>query len=114
MRYSSEIYDLYEAVNVTAFIKYRQLQWASYVTRMAEHRMRKEVLQQIIRSTNRVGKPRETWEDEVREDGIMLRGTQASKTKPKVENSGSNALRGLRQDFGCNTIAETEFVKISC
>jgi len=36
------------------------------------------------------------------------------KLKPKVENAGGNALRGVRQDLGCNTIAESEFVKISC
>jgi hypothetical protein len=36
------------------------------------------------------------------------------KLKPKLENPGGNALRGLRQDLGCNTIAEAEFVKTLC
>jgi hypothetical protein len=40
--------------------------------------MAKEVLQQIIHSKRRVGKPKERWEDGVRDDGIMLLGTQAS------------------------------------
>jgi len=44
----------------------------------------------------------------------MLLGTQASKIKPMLEIPGGNVLRGLRQVFGCNTIAEAEFVKISC
>ena len=35
------------------------------------------------------------------------------KLKPKIENPGGNALRGLRQYLGCNTIAGAEFVKIS-
>jgi hypothetical protein len=113
-RYNIEIYDLYEDRKVTAFIKFRQLQWAGYIMRMVEQRMAKEVLQQIIHSKRRVGKPRERWEDGVRDDGIMLLGTLASKLKPKIENPGGNALRGLRQNLGCNTIAESESVKISC
>jgi len=44
----------------------------------------------------------------------MLLGTQASKFKPMLEIPGGNVLRGLRQGFGFNTFAETEFVKISC
>ena len=60
MRYSTEIYDLYEAVKVTAFIKYRQLQWAGCVIRKVEYCMPNEVLQQIIRSKNRVGNPSES------------------------------------------------------
>jgi len=34
--------------------------------------------------------------------------------KPNIKNPGSNAFWGLRQDLGGNTIAEAEFVKISC
>ena len=36
------------------------------------------------------------------------------KLKPKIENPGGNALRELRQDLDSDTIAESEFVKISC
>ena len=99
MRYSTEIYDLYEAVNVTEFIKYRQLQWAGYITRIVEHRMPKEVLQHIIRSKNRVGKPREMWEGGVREDGIMLQGTQASKTKAKCIEFWRQCIEGDKARF---------------
>jgi len=114
MRYNTEIYDLYEDMKVTAFIKFRQLQWAGYIMRMVEHCVAKEVLQQIIDSKRSVGKPSESWEDGVRDDGIMLLGTQASKIKPNIENHGGNAVRGLGQDLGCNTITEAEFVNISC
>jgi len=101
-------------MKVTAFIKFRQLQWAGYIMRMVEQCMAKEVLQQIIHSKRRVGKLRVRWEDGVRDDGIMLLGTQLQKLKPMTENPEGNALRRLRQDLGCNTIAEEEFVKISC
>jgi hypothetical protein len=47
----------------------------------------KEVLQQITHSNRRVGKPRERWEDGVSDDGIMLLGTQTSKTKTKDRES---------------------------
>ena len=80
MRYNTEIYDLFEDMMVTAFIKYRRLQWAGYIKGMVEHCVAKGVLQQIIHSKKRVGKPKERWEDGVRDD-IMLLGKQASKTE---------------------------------
>jgi hypothetical protein len=72
MRYNTEMCDLCKDMKVTAFIKFRQLQWTGYIIRMVEHWMPKEVLQQIIHSKRGVGKPRESWEDGVRDDGIML------------------------------------------
>jgi len=42
--------------------------------------MANEVLKEIFHSKRRAGKPRKIWEDGVRDDGIMLLGTQASKT----------------------------------
>ena len=56
--------------------------------------MANEVLQEIIHIKKRVGKPRKIWEDGVRDDGIMLLGTQASNLKPNIENPGGNSLRG--------------------
>jgi hypothetical protein len=63
MRYNTEIYDLYEDMRVTAFIKFTRLQWAGYIMGMVEHCVAKGVLQQIIGSKRRVGKPRERWGD---------------------------------------------------
>ena len=100
MRYNTEIYDIYEDMKVTAFIKFRQLQWAGYIMGMVEHSMAKEVLQQIIHSKRRVGKPRERWEDEVRDDSIMLLDTQASKTKAKSRESWRQCIEGAKARFG--------------
>ena len=111
MKYNTEIYDLYVDIKVTAFIKFRQLQLSGYIMGRVEHCMAKEVLQQID-SKRRAGKPRESWEDGVRDDGIMLLGTQASKTKAKHRESWRQCTEGLRQYLGCNTVAEAEFVKI--
>jgi len=61
--------------------------------------MPKEVLQQIILSKKRVGKPRESWEDGVREDGIMLLGTQASKTKAKCREFWRQCMEGAKALF---------------
>jgi hypothetical protein len=113
MRYNTEIYYFYDDMKFTAFITFRQLQWAGYIINMVEHHGPKGVLQKIFHSKRRVGKSREKWEDGVRDDGIMLLVTRASENKAKDIESGGNALRGLRQDLGCNTIAEAEFVKIS-
>ena len=100
MRYSTEIYDLYEDMKVTAFVKFRGLRWSGYVMGMVEHCMAKEVLQQIIHSKRRVEKPRERWEDGVRDDGIMLLGTQASKTKAKDGESWRQCIEGAKAMFG--------------
>jgi len=82
MRYNTEMYDLYVDMKVTAFIKFTQLQWAGYIMGMVKHCVAKGVLQQIIDSKRRVGKPKERWEHGLRDDGIMLLGKQASKIKP--------------------------------
>jgi hypothetical protein len=100
MRYNTEVYDLYEDRKVTAFIKFRQLQWAGHIMRMVEHCMAKEVLQQISHSKRRVGKPRERWEDGVRDDGIMLLGTQPSKTKAKDRESWRQCIEWAKARCG--------------
>jgi len=61
--------------------------------------MPKEVLQQI-HSKRRVGKPRERWDDGVREDGIMLLGTQASQTEAKGRESWKQCIEGAKARFG--------------
>jgi hypothetical protein len=75
IRYDTENYDLYKDINVAAFIKFRRLQWAGHVIRMAEHRTPNKALQQTIHSNRKIGKPRKRWEDGVREDAVALRGT---------------------------------------
>jgi len=62
--------------------------------------MAKEVLQQIINSKRRVGKPKERWEDGVRDDVIMLLGTQASKNKAKNRKSWRQCIEGAKAIFG--------------
>ena len=99
MKYNTEIYDLYVDMKVTAFIKFRQLQLSGYIMGMVEHCMAKEVLQQI-HSKRRVGKLRESWEDGVRDDCIMLLGTQASKIKTKDRESWRQCIEGAKAIFG--------------
>jgi hypothetical protein len=55
------MYYLYKDMKV-AFIKFRRMQWAGHVIRMAEHCTPKKALQQTIHSGCRVGKPRKEWE----------------------------------------------------
>ena len=100
LRYNTEIYDLNEDMKVTAFIKFRQLQWAGYIMKMVEQRMAKEVLQQIIHRNRRVGKLSKRWEDGVRDDGIMLLGTLASKTEAKDRESWRQCIKGTKAKFG--------------
>ena len=98
MRYNTEIYDLYEDRKVTAFIKFRQLQWAGYIMRMVEHCVAKGV-QQIVHSKRRVGKCRERGEGGVRDDGIMLLGTLASETEANDRESWRQCIEGAKARF---------------
>jgi len=63
---------------------------------MVEHCMAKEVLQQ----NHSKRKHRESWEDGVRDDGIMLLGTQASKSKTKDRESWRQCIEGVKAIFG--------------
>jgi hypothetical protein len=59
IRCAAEICGLYKATKVTEFVKFRRLQWAVNVIRMAEQRMSKKDLQPTIHCKRRIGK-RET------------------------------------------------------
>lgn len=84
MRYNTEIYDLYDDMKVTTFIKFRQLQWAGYIINMVEHHGPKEVLQKIFHSKRSVGKLREKWEDGVLMMASCYLAHRLQKTKPKI------------------------------
>jgi hypothetical protein len=77
------MYRLYKDMRVTEFIKFRRLQWAGQAIIMELHRLPKKSRQQGIHCKRRIGNPRKRWEDEMKDDVVMLLGIRTWKTKAK-------------------------------
>ena len=54
--------------------KVNRLRWFRHVQRMEENRIPKSVLYMNLGKTRLRGRPRNRWQDEVREDGRMVGG----------------------------------------
>ena len=57
-------------------IRLHRLLWFGHVQRMEENRIPKRVLCMNLETTRPRGRPRNRWQDEVREDGIMVGGEE--------------------------------------
>jgi len=68
------IYAVVKKPNVTETIRLTILCWFGHVQRMEENRSPKEVLYMNLEGTRLRGRPRNGWQDEVREDGKLVGG----------------------------------------
>jgi hypothetical protein len=57
---------------ITETIRLHRLRWFGHVQRMEENRIPKTVLYINLESTRLRGRPRNRWQDEVREDGRIV------------------------------------------
>jgi hypothetical protein len=71
-----EIYAIVKKPTITETIRLHRLCWFGHVQRMEENRIPKRVLYMNLRSTRPRGRPRNTWHDEVREDGRIVSGEE--------------------------------------
>jgi hypothetical protein len=55
-------------------IQLNRLRWFGHVQRMEENRIHKRVLYMNLETTRLRGRPRNRWQDEVREDGRIVGG----------------------------------------
>ena len=55
-------------------IRLNRLQWFGHVQRMEENRIPRRVLYMNLGTTRLRGRPRNRWQDEVREDGRIVGG----------------------------------------
>jgi hypothetical protein len=58
----------------TGTIRLNRLSWFGHVQRIEENRIPKRVLHMNLRTTRMRGRPRNRWQDEVREDGRKVGG----------------------------------------
>jgi len=71
---SKEIYAVVIKPTVTETVRLNRLRWVGYVQRMEENRIPKRALYMNLGTTRLRGRPRNRWEDEVREDGRIVVG----------------------------------------
>ena len=71
---NKEIYASVKKPSITETIKLNRLRWFGHVQRMEENRIAKRVLYMNLGTTRLRGRPRNRWQDEVREDGRIVGG----------------------------------------
>jgi hypothetical protein len=71
---NKEIYARVKNPTIIETIKLNRLRWFGYVKRMEENRIPKKVLYMNLGTTRLRGRPRNRWQDEVREDGRLVGG----------------------------------------
>jgi hypothetical protein len=69
-----EIYGMVKKPTVTAAIRLKRLCWFGHVQRMEDNRIAKKVLYMNLEATRLRGRPRNRWQDEVRDDGTLVGG----------------------------------------
>ena len=68
--------EIYAIVKKTETIRLYRLCWFGHVQRMEESGIPKRVLYMNLETTRQRGRPRNSWQDEVREDGRIVGGEE--------------------------------------
>jgi hypothetical protein len=73
---NKEIYAMVKKPTTTETIRLHRLHWFGHVQRIEENRIPKSVLSMKLEATRPRGRPRNRWQDEVREDGSIVGGEE--------------------------------------
>jgi hypothetical protein len=76
MLHNKGIYAIVKKFTITEKISLHRLRWFGHVQRMEENRIPKRVLYKNLESTRSRGRPRNRWQDEVRENGRIADGEE--------------------------------------
>jgi hypothetical protein len=68
------VYALVKKPTIPETIRLHRLRWFGHVQRMEENRIPKRVWYMNLEKTRLRGRPRNRWQDEVREDGRIVGG----------------------------------------
>jgi len=71
---NKETYAMVRKPTITETIRLNRLRWFGHVQRMEENIVLKKVLYTNLKTTRLTGRPRNRWQDEVREDGRLVGG----------------------------------------
>ena len=69
---SKEIYAMVTKPTIRETIRLNRLRWLGHIQRMGETRIPKKVLYMNLETTRLRGRPRNRWQDEVREGGRLV------------------------------------------
>ena len=69
---NKEIYGMVKKPTITEIIRLNALRLFSHVQRMEENRIPQKVLYMTLETTRLRGRPRNRWQDKVREDGRLV------------------------------------------
>jgi hypothetical protein len=84
---NKEIYVLFKKPTITETIRLNRLRWFGYVQRMEENRIPKKVSDMNLETTRLRGRPRNRWQEEVREDGRLVGGRKGYITERNGRSS---------------------------
>jgi hypothetical protein len=73
---SKEIYGTVKNPTITETIRLHKLLWFGHAQRMEGNKIPKRVLDMNLESTRPMGRPRNNWQNEVREDGRIVGGEE--------------------------------------
>jgi hypothetical protein len=92
---NKKIYAIVKKPTITETIRLNRLRWLGHVQRMEENIIPKTVLYMSLETTRPRGRPRNRWQDELREDGRIVGGEELQE---KVYNreEWKNLLRTAR------------------
>jgi hypothetical protein len=92
---NKEIYARVKKPNVIETIRLNKLCWFGHEQRMEENRIPKRVLYMNMGTTRLRGRPRNRWQDEVREDGRIVGGKgwqeKVQKKQRRIEEAPENS-----------------------
>jgi hypothetical protein len=71
---NKEIFAILKKPTITETIRLHRLRWFGHVQRIEENRIPKRVSYMNLETRRPRGRPRNRWQDEVREDGKMVGG----------------------------------------
>jgi len=86
-----EIYTMVKKPTMTETVRLNRLHWFGHVQRMEENRIPKKVLYMNLKTTRLSGRPRNRWQDEVRDDGSLV-GGEGWKKGCITERNGRSSL----------------------
>jgi hypothetical protein len=73
---NKEIYAMVKKPTITETVRLNRLRWLGHVQRMEENRIPKKVLYMNLGTMRLRGRPRNKWQDKVREDGRLVGGRE--------------------------------------
>jgi hypothetical protein len=82
---NKEIYAILKKPTITETIRLHRLRWFGHVQRMEEDRIPKRLSCMNFETTRPRGRPRNRWQDEVREDGRIVGGEWQEKVYNREE-----------------------------